>query len=490
MKKKSSLRPGALSRRDLLRVLGAGTAVASLPILTEVARADSVRTDVVVVGAGFAGLTAARTLHRAGKSVVVLEARNRVGGRVKAGKIAGLPVDVGGMWVGPTQTRLLELIKEYGLHLIPELDKGKNILEVNKRRFVADGQSLGWDKQTEAEYQHVLQEIDVLSKQIPLASPWTMLRAEEYDTMSADEWFRTSTKNALIIETLRGLVRGIFTADAHQISFLFFLFYIRSGDNFDSLASLGGDSAQAWTVQETMHQVAIRMAAELDGKIIFDTPVRAISQDDNGVTVESARGSWSAKQVIVAVPLPLSVRIQYQPPLPSERDILAQHMPMGSVIKYWVAYEKPFWRDSGFNGIVISTDPPSNLVCADLTPPSGAPGLLIGFIEGSNAMKWTGHPIEERKKAIVDRFVSFFGPQAAHPIDYEDQDWPSDPWSRGCYVASMAPGIMTTVGKTIRQPFGRIHWAGTETSERWMGYIDGAIRSGDRAAAEILAPKK
>ncbi|HET7107937.1 MAG TPA: flavin monoamine oxidase family protein [Candidatus Acidoferrum sp.] len=490
MNKKDPLRPGALSRRDLLRVLGAGTAAASLPILPEVARADSARTDVVVVGAGFAGLTAARALHRAGKNVAVLEARSRVGGRVKAGQIAGLPVDVGGMWVGPTQTRLLELIKEYGLHLVPELDKGKNILEINKRRFVADGQSMGWDKQTEAEFEGVLKQIDLLCKQLPLAAPWTMPRAEEYDTMSADEWFRTSTKNSLVIETLRGLVRGIFTADAHQISLLFFLFYIRSGDNFDSLASLGGDSAQAWTVQETMHQVAIKMAAELEGKILLETPVRAISQDDSGVVVESVKGSWAANRVIVAVPLPLSVRIHYQPPLPSERDILAQHMPMGSVIKYWVAYQKPFWRDTGFNGIVLSTDPPSNLVCADLTPPSGTPGLLIGFMEGSNAMKWTGHPIEERKKAIVDRLVSFFGPPAAHPIDYEDQDWPSDPWSRGCYVASMAPGIMTTVGKTIRQPFGRIHWAGTETSERWMGYIDGAIRSGDRAAAEILALSK
>jgi len=200
MKKKDPLRPGAFSSRDLLRVLGAGTAAAAIPILPEVARGDSARADVVVVGAGFAGLTAARTLHRAGKSVVVLEARNRVGGRVKAGKIAGLPVDVGGMWVGPTQTRLLELIKEYGLHLVPELDKGKNILEVNKRRFVAEGQSLGWDKKTEAEYEHVLKQIDLLSKQLPLAAPWTMPRAEEYDTMSADEWFRTSTKNALIIE--------------------------------------------------------------------------------------------------------------------------------------------------------------------------------------------------------------------------------------------------------------------------------------------------
>ena len=487
MNKKDATSSGAWTRRDLLRVLGTGAAAAALPGLPQIARADSARAEVIVVGAGFAGLTAARTLARSRKNVVVLEARNRVGGRVKAGKIAGIPVDVGGMWVGPTQTRLLETIKEYGLHLVAGSDKGKNILEINKRRFVANGQSLGWDKQTEAEYERLLKQIDLLAKQLPLASPWTMPRAEEYDTMSADDWFRASTNNAMVLEMFRGLVRGIFTADAYQISFLFFLFYIRSGDNFDALASFGGDSAQAWTVEETMHQVAVRMAAELDGKIVLEMPVRSISQDDNGVVIESAKGTWSAGHAIVAVPLPLSVRIQYQPPLPSERDILAQHMPMGSVIKYWVAYEKPFWRDRGFNGIVTSSDAPSNMVCGDMTPPSGTPGLLIGFIEGHNGVLWTGHSREERRKVIVDRLVSFFGPEAAHPIDYEDQDWPSDPWSRGCYVASMAPGIMTTVGKAIRQPFGRVHWAGTETSERWMGYIDGAIRSGDRAAAEILA---
>jgi monoamine oxidase len=130
--------------------------------------------------------------------------------------------------------------------------------------------------------------------------------------------------------------------------------------------------------------------------------------------------------------------------------------------------------------------PPSAAIC-DVSPSPDGPGFLVGFIEAHNALKWTGRPQEERRKLIVDRIVSFFGPEAAHPIDYEDQDWPSEVWTRGCYGAYMAPGVMTTVGHSIRQPHGRIHWAGTETSTRWMGYIDGALRSGDRAAAEVLA---
>jgi monoamine oxidase len=159
---------------------------------------------------------------------------------------------------------------------------------------------------------------------------------------------------------------------------------------------------------------------------------------------------------------------------------------MGSVIKYWVAYEKPFWRERGLNGMLQSDQPPSEFISGDFTPAEGWPGLLAGFIEAHNAMAWTGRPMEERKKIVVERLVSLLGPEAAKPVDYEDQDWPADPWSRGCYGASMTPGIMTTVGKVIRQPHGRIHWAGTETSTKWMGYIDGAIRSGERAAGEVL----
>lgn len=222
---------------------------------------------------------------------------------------------------------------------------------------------------------------------------------------------------------------------------------------------------------------------------MLEAPARAISQDKAGVPVSSDKGNWQCDYAVVAVPLPLSVRIAYQPVLPPERDILAQHMAMGSVIKYWVAYEKPFWRE-GLSGMLQSDQLPSEFISGDFTPSEGRPGLLAGFMEAHNAMAWTGRPTEERKKIVAERLVSFLGPAAANPIDYEDQDWPADPWSRGCYGASMAPGIMTTVGKVIRQPHGRIHWAGTETSTKWMGYIDGAIRSGERAAGEVLARLK
>lgn len=270
------------------------------------------------------------------------------------------------------------------------------------------------------------------------------------------------------------------------MSFLFFLFYLYSGDNFETLIGLDEKSAQAFRVKETMHQVAVRLSREVEQALVLEAPVSGISQDETGVTVKSTKGDWQAKYAIVAVLLPLSARINYSPWLPPTRDILTQDMPMGSVIKCLVAYDKPFWRGRGLNGITWSDGPPTAGVF-DISPDDGRIGILAGFIEAHNAIHLTGHPMAERKKVMTDYMVSFFGPDAANPIDYEDQDWPADPWSRGCYGASMGPGVMTTVAKTIREPFGRIHWAGSETSSRWMGYIDGAMRSGERCADEVRA---
>jgi monoamine oxidase len=162
---------------------------------------------------------------------------------------------------------------------------------------------------------------------------------------------------------------------------------------------------------------------------------------------------------------------------------------MGSVIKFWIAYEKPFWRDHGMNGLIFTDTPPCSSI-SDASPPASTPGFLVGFIDGRRALKWSGRPMEERKKLIVDFVVKYLGPEGAKPIDYIDKDWPADPWSRGCYGPSMGPGVLTTLGPALRRNFGRIHWAGTETSPIWTGYIEGAIRSGERAAAEVLAAGK
>lgn len=202
--------------------------------------------------------------------------------------------------------------------------------------------------------------------------------------------------------------------------------------------------------------------------------------------MSTEKGAWKADHCIVAVPLPLSVRIAFEPPLPASRDALAQRMPMGSVIKWYVAYDTPFWRGQGWNGLSTNFSA-LGIECIDVTPAAGKPGLLVGFFDAKNGLQWCNRSAAERKKFVIEEVARAFGPAASEPIDYEDQNWPAEEWSRGCFGAWMGPGVMTSVGSSIRQPYGRVHWAGTETSPKWMGYVDGAIRSGERSAEEILS---
>ena len=440
---------------------------------------------MIVVGAGMSGLAAARTLRRQGKNVVVLEARDRVGGRVKAGKLAGHSIDLGGMWVGPTQIRLLDLLREYHIATMPQYLKGKGIVEIAGKRSTPEGEGFGFDSKAQAEFDRVLALLDKLTATIPPDAPWTAPHAVEWDDITLEEWHRENVHNDDVLRFLTSEARVNFTADPWQLSFLYFLFYLRSGDGFTMLASYD-NGAQMYIVPESMHQVTAAIGKELEGSLVFAAPVSAISQDAGGVTVTSDKGTWQAEQAIVAVPLPLSSRIRYQPALPADRDALSQQMPMGSIIKLWIAYEKPFWRDHGMNGLLFTDTPPCSSI-SDASPASGSPGFLVGFMDGRRALKWSGRPMEERKKLFTDMIVNYFGPEGAKPIDYIDQDWPADPWSRGCYGPSMGPGVLTTLGPALRTSFGRVHWAGTETSPIWTGYIEGAIRSGERAASDVLA---
>jgi monoamine oxidase len=478
------------SRRDMLRLLGVSATGALLPdaSLATPATDQPGRVYAIVVGAGMAGLAAARALRRSGKQIVVLEARDRVGGRVKAGKLAGHAIDLGGMWVGPTQTRLLDLLREYNIATMRQYLAGKGIFEFSGIRVTPQGEEFGFNAESQSDYDQMIAKLNALVAKVPPEAPWAAPNAEELDDITLEQWLRENVHNDTVLRMMNSEVRGTLTAEPWQVSLLYFLFYCRSGDSFDELAKFD-NGAQMYLVPGSMHQVAVAMAKELGNALKLEAPVTSISQDASGVTVVSEKDTWRADRAIVALPLPLSSRIRYQPPLPPEREALTEQMPMGSVIKYWIAYEKPFWREHGMNGLLFTDAPPSSFM-SDATPPEGKPGFLVGFIDGRRALQWSGRPMEDRKKMIVDVVTKYFGDEGAKPIDYVDQDWPADPWSRGCYGPSMGPGVLTTLGPALRASFGRVHWAGTETSPIWTGYIEGAIRSGERAAAEILAADK
>ncbi len=366
------------SRRETLRLLAIGAAGTLLPGASQAHASpyETHRVDVIVIGAGMSGLAAARTLRRQGNKIAVLEARDRVGGRVKAGKLAGHTIDLGGMWVGPTQTRLLDLLREYHIDTMPQYLAGRGVIEIGGKRATPEGEGFGFEPKAQAEMDRVLSELDKLAATVPPEAPWTAPHAEEWDDITLEQWHRENVHNDDVLRFLDTQARIDFAAEPWQLSFLYYLFYLRSGDSWMTLASYN-NGAQMYIVPESMHRVAAAIGKEIEDSLVVAAPVSVISQDAKGVTVISEKGTWQADHAIVALPLPLSSRIRYQPALPTDRDALSQQMPMGSVIKFWVAYEKPFWRDHGMNGLLYTDTPPCSAM-SEASPPSGrAPGSAL-----------------------------------------------------------------------------------------------------------------
>lgn len=441
--------------------------------------------DVVVVGAGLAGLSAARKLVGAGKTAVVLEARDRVAGRNMGSFLSnGVPVEMGGQWVGPTQDVVLELIKELGLETFPSFDTGDTLTVFDNNVVRYADNSYGLPPGSASEVGRLWEQLESLASTVATEEPWQTEGAAELDRQTLDSWLVANTEDSLARRFFRLLVPALFSAESPELSLLHFLFYVKSGTSLDSLMNTKGGAQESRVVGGT-HLISERMSAALGDAVRLDSVVRTIRQDEAGVLVEYEGGSVTAEHVIVAVPQTLAGRLRYVPPLPPLRDGLTQQMPAGAVIKFQIGYDTPFWREDGLNGTVWSFDDAFNVVL-DNTPSDGSCGVLVGFLEGSHARTASSMSAEERRELVIKSLVKYFGPKAADPFDIVEQDWTAEEFTRGCYGGRLGAGAWTQYGKALAAPVGRIHWAGAETSSIWNGYMDGAIRSGRRAADEIL----
>jgi monoamine oxidase len=284
---------------------------------------------------------------------------------------------------------------------------------------------------------------------------------------------------------------AIFGAEPRDLSLLYVLFYIAaSGDaghqgTFERNFNTAG-GAQEQRFAGGAQLVPLRVAQALGDRVVLSSPVRSITQDAAGVTVVSDRLTVSAQRVIVAMPPALAQRIAYAPALPAQRDQLMQHMPQGTLIKFEAIYPAPFWRAKGLNGQAVSEIGPIKTTF-DSSPQDGSPGILLGFIGGHEARTWGARPESELRTAALQSLARYFGDEALHPRETRIMNWSAEPWSRGCPVAVLGPGTLVDFGAALREPAGRVHWAGTETSDFWNGYMDGAVRSGERVAAEVRA---
>ena len=444
-------------------------------------------TDILVIGAGFAGLACANALQQAGHSVRVLEARDRVGGRVRAASLSGGMVDVGGQWIGAGHDGLRALADAAGVSVTPQYSQGSRLLHLRDdgdrvRRY--DGLIPKVSPLALLELQLALRSLARKQRHVDLLAPWRAARADRWDSETVASWARRRFRSREARQVFDIAVRAVLTSEPSALSFLYFLFYCASNDSLETLGSTKG-GAQAQVVVGGMTQLAQHLADALPGGVNLGEPARAVRQDANGVEVMTDYSHYRADRVVIAVPPSLQGGIEFTPELPVPRQRLAAQMPMGSVIKAVVAYERPFWRDAGLSGEAVSHTLAFNTVF-DASWPAERGGALVGFFDGQSALDYADADPAVRRQAVLDSLATYFGKAAREPLDYVDYNWLADPWARGGYTGVMGPGIMTTLGLALRAPVGRVHWAGTETATRWCGYIEGALLSGERAAAEVM----
>ena len=491
----------SLSRRSVLGGAGAlGALTASGQLLAGSAEAATRRgslprqVEVVVVGGGLSGLVAARNVRRQGRSVLVVEARDRVGGRLLNHELRdGSVIESGGAFIGPTQGRIKRLSRELGVDTFEQYVAGNNIYV---KHTPAGATALPYtgtippDPTILPDAGQLQERINRMAAEIDVSAPWSHPKAAEWDSTSFDNWVREQTANPDVRDLLLCYTQAAFGADGMDFSLLFLVWYIAcSGDerNVGTFERSSGtdEAAQDERFVGGSQLVPLRLAQQLGDRVALNAPVRRIRQDATGVDVHTDRGTVRAKRVIVACPPRFVLDIDWAPLLPPRRAQLLQRMPMGALMKCDAVYKTPFWREDGLSGSGLNTRGAVRTTF-DNSPPDASVGVLLSFVGGTTWNKYGNMSRAKRRKAVLEGFAAIVGEKALDPIEYVEHDWTHERWTQGSPVALQVPGAIYNYGDTIREPFRRVHWAGTETSTYWAGYMDGAVRAGERAAVEVL----
>lgn len=445
------------------------------------------RVGVVVVGGGYAGLSAALRLHDEGIDAVLLEASDRVGGRVYSATLSdGTVVDHGGQWVGPTQRHLLALAARFGVETFPTYTEGANLElwhDGTVRHFTIAGPEDGPGMDA---YVRATKRIDALAATVDLDDPSRTPNAEALDSETVHSYVERTVPDPDARLRLALAVQGVWTVEPRDISVLHLAFYVAAAGGFEQLMEAEG-CAQDSRFIGGAQSAALRIAEHLGERVFVGTEVRRITHTETAVEVSTSRGDIVADRVVFALPPGAAARVGFDPVLPAARARWWAKSPMGDVAKIHVEYATPFWRERGLSGEASVYGDPAVGVVFDNSPPDASRGVLVCFVYADRLRQWAALDQGARRDDVVQLLVRLFGDEAAHPLDYTEKNWSNDSFVGGGYAASPTPGTWIEHGtQGWRAPVGRLHWAGTETASVWNGYIDGAISSGYRAAVEVL----
>jgi putrescine oxidase len=442
--------------------------------------------DVVIIGAGAAGTTAANELKKAGLSVVVLEARDRVGGRLWTDVIDGAMLEIGGQWVSPDQDALKETIEELGLETYSRYRDGDSVYvgpDGTLHRFT--GEMFPVSPETEKVIAEITERLDAMVAEIDPDRPWEHPSAAEWDSVTWDAWLRAQTDDDEAVRNLAFATgSAMLTKPTHAFSLLQSLLMAASAGSYSNLVD--ADFILDKRVVGGLQQVPILLAERLGDDVLLGHAVRTLEWSEDGV-VAHADGDLrvNARFAILAHAPVLYDRISFVPALPRRQHQLHQHLSMGFVIKVHAVYDRPFWREQGLSGTAFSPYELSH-EAYDNTNHGDERGTLVGFVSDQNADDLFTLPAEERKERILESLSHYYGPEAKNPVVYYESDWGSEEWTRGAYAASFDMGGLHRYGADLRTAVGPIHFACSDMAGAGYQHVDGAIRMGRFAAANVL----